>query len=285
MNILVTGGSGFLGRAVVNRLFEHLGNNVIIMDNLDPLCGGYPLADRLGLDVSDYNNVVKVIKAFDIEAIIHLAAYGRNLTCQDFPHTAWNVNVNGTLNVLEAARVHGLKRVVCCSSNIVLSDQPTVYKTTKQACEDLVKLYAGLGVSCMALRPSNIGGAGQSRIEYQPCAFAGLDLSYERDGHFSITGDGTQSRDFVNVRDVARAFELALMSDITGETMDVCSGRQTSINEVAKILNVPVKYIAPRPGDAKILVSDPTPAMDRLRFVAEIGIWETVRESFPSVTK
>lgn len=282
MNILVTGGQGFLGRHVV-RLLESQSHAVCSLDNLDPICGGAG-KPTVNVDIRNYDTLRRVIQALDVDAIIHLAAYGRNLSCRDFPQTAWEVNVNGTLNILEIARTNpNIKRVVCCSSNIVLSDQETMYKLSKQTCEQMVAYYASLGVSTMALRPSNIGGAGQSRTEYQPCSMMGLNLTYKEDGHFNVTGDGTQARDFVNVKDVARAFALALNSGLTGETLDVCTGKLTSLNEIASILGVPVKYVDPRPGDAKVLISNPNPARLKLGFSSEIGIEETIRDSFPDV--
>ena len=227
-----------------------------------------------------------IIPVHKITHIIHLAAYGRNLTCQHFPEAAWKTNVTGTFNVLEAARqLPQVERVVCASSNITLSDKPTVYKTTKKVCEDLVALYSTMGVSCMALRPSNIYGKGQSKTEYQPCAFAGLDKSYAEKDYFSITGDGTQSRDWTHAKDVARAFKLALLSDISGVTVDVCTGKLASMNTVAGLLDVDVKYVPARPGDAKELVSDPKPASDLIGFNSEVPLEEGIWDAFPEVAR
>jgi UDP-glucose 4-epimerase len=278
MNVLVTGGCGFLGKYVMKALPQ-----AVSFDNLDPLCGGTGVADIFG-DVSSLDTLKSVIREYGITHIVHLAAYGRNLTCQNFPESAWRTNVTGTFNVLEAARQLDVKRVVCASSNITLSDQPTVYKTTKKACEDLVSLYATMGVSCMALRPSNIYGKGQSKSEYQPCAFAGLDKSYAEKGYFTITGDGTQSRDWTHAQDVARAFVLALFSDISGVSYDVCTGSLTSMNTIAGILDVDVKYVPARPGDAKELVSDPGPATD-IGFLAQIKLQNGIWDAFPEVKK
>lgn len=110
-----------------------------------------------------------------------------------------------------------------------------------------------------------------------------MDIGFEKNGFFSITGDGTQARDFVNVKDVARAFVLAAGSDVKGITVDVCTGRLTSLNEIVQILGVPVKYVDPRPGDAKVLISDPNPAWNKIGFSSEIGIEQTLRDSFPAV--
>jgi UDP-glucose 4-epimerase len=278
---LITGGSGFLGRYIVKEA-EKFGE-VIVADNLEPHCGGREIGQQY-LDVTDFEAVEDILERYKITHILHLAAYGRNLSCRKYPKRAWEVNVNGTLNILEAAHQSSFKpRVVVCSSNIVLSDQPTVYKYTKSAAENLVSLYAGYGVSCIALRPSNIYGEGQSRTELQPCAFAGLDMNYEETGKFVITGDGTQSRDFIHASDVARAFLLASESTLSGITLDICTGIQSSMNEIASLLHVPVDYTDSRPGDAKTLISDPSSARTELKFEARVQLKDSILDAFPSV--
>lgn len=282
MKILCTGGAGFLGKRVVSML------GADSLDNLEPNCGGdHDSIPRIDCDVTDYAALERVVCDGKYSHIIHLAALGRNLTCRDFPQRAWQVNVHGTKHVLMIAHKHSaiVQRVVVCSSNIVLSDQGTEYKFTKRAAEHEVGWFAKLGVSCMGLRPSNIYGMGQSKTEYQPCAFAGLDKCYTQKGHFEISGDGTQTRDWVHVSDVVHAFELALESDIVADTLDVCTGYQTSMNEIARMLHVPVKYVDPRPGDAKAIVSNPKEATDRLHFRAKEVLQDRIWDAFPSIKK
>ena len=226
-----------------------------------------------------------IIANFEITHVVHLAAYGRNLNCQAFPRRAWEVNLGGTVNVLESSRALNVKRVVVCSSNIVLCPDMTTYKATKLAAESAVLAYQRYGLSCQALRPCNIGGPGQSKTEYQLCAFAGLDESYKKNGFVEITGDGEQTRDFVHVRDVARAFEIALFSDYCGPTIDIATGDLISMNEVARIVGLPIRYVADRPGDARTIVSDVEEAKKYLGFVAEISREKTLRDSFPSVSR
>lgn len=282
MRVLLTGGSGFLGRHVQKRLAAN-GHSVSTYDNLDQYCGGVGCPDFNG-DVTDLAFLKRCVLSGKIEAIVHLAAYGRNLTCQDFPSEAWKVNVDGTLNVLETASHFKIKRVVCCSSNIVLSPKPTMYRLTKETAERAVAYYQTLGLSALALRPSNICGPGQSKTEYQPCAMAGMDTGFEKNGYLSLSGDGTQTRDWIHAADVARAFGLALGSSYVGPTIDICTGKQTSLNEIAKMLGVPVKYTDPRPGDAMALISYPGAAKDKLAFEAKVPMVQIISDSFPIAT-
>ena len=289
INILVTGSAGFVGRHMMTRLRNNpLVDKVGGMDNYDPICGSQRIeATRMYTrvrDVTKFDDVVEMVDSERITHIIHLAAYGRNLSCADYPRHAYEVNVMGTLNVLEVAQQYGV-RVTVCSSNIVLSDRNTIYKNTKKAVEDLIVVYADRGVSCQGIRPSNIYGAGQSRTEYQPCAFAGLDCAYEKEKQFTISGDGTQTRDWVHVEDVARAFETVLFSDVRGDTIDVCTGIQTSMNKIAAWLGVPVKYTDSRPGDAMELISDPTMMEATFGFETTHAIEDYIFDAFPAVAK
>jgi nucleoside-diphosphate-sugar epimerase len=118
------------------------------------------------------------------------------------------------------------------------------------------------------------------------CAFAGMDVQYEKTRKIKVSGDGSQTRDWVHAADVADAFECALFkSEIVGVTVDVCTGIQTSINELAKLLNVPAEYTASRPGDAQSLVSDPDPARVLLNFLAKKKLKTCILDAFPTISK
>jgi nucleoside-diphosphate-sugar epimerase len=288
--VLITGGCGFLGRRLVKAALA-AGHHVFTLDNFEPTCGadctGVPDAPNYvwnNVDITDQPKLYEAIKAIKPDVIIHLAAYGRNLNCRDYADRATHVNVGGTFNILEAAHLLNVPRVVVCSSNITLSDQDTVYKRTKLATEHLVWVFSDtFGLSVMGLRPSNIYGEGQSRTEYQKCAFAGMDTYFEENGHFLISGDGTQDRDFTHADDVADAFLLAADSAVSGCTLDIATGVQTSMNEVAQLLGVDVKYTDPRPGDAKTLVSNIEPAKALLGFTAKRKLADHIFEAFPAV--
>ena len=280
--VLLTGAAGFLGREVLRQL-KATDAEILGIDNYEPLCGAgnFSVAPQEEIQFGDVLNP-STYAYFKATHIIHLAALGRNLTCEKHPYRAFQVNVNGTLELLEMAARTGAE-LIYCSSNIVLSDQATVYRMTKRTAEDLVRIYSHHGTKAMILRPSNISGKGQSRTEFQPCCFAAMDKCFEEKGYVEITGDGSQKRDFIDVKDVARAFILALDRVMPGATLDICSGVEIPLKDIPKILGVESRYVDRRPGDALRLVSDYRPAMNALGFTRQIGTIETILDSFPSV--
>ena len=281
-SVLVTGAAGFLGRAVVNRL--HLsGWEVHRIDNFDPRCGADPDYPAFNVDITQYEALHSVFSRLRPQAVVHLAAYGRNLTCQDHPKRAWEVNVNGTFNVLNLAKEMSCERALVCSSNITLCPDMTFYKATKLAAETLVPAFRRTGLWTVGIRPSNIYGPGQSKTEYQLCAFAGLKRSADKYGHVVISGDGTQTRDWVHVQDVARAIDMLMettASKTVGNIYDICTGRQVSMNDVAKMANLEVKYGPARPGDAQVIISDPRPAFRDFCFAANYRLEDSIKELF-----
>ena len=288
INLLITGACGFLGTHVSNLMAcDQRVDGLFLVDNIEPTCGGRDDASRVrcSVDVTDHDALTSFMGGNGITHVIHLVALGRNLNCQGWPLRAWEVNLMGTVNVLEASRLLNLTRVVTCSSNITLCPDMTTYKATKLAAELAVLAYQRYGLSCQALRPSNIHGSGQSSTEFQPCAFAGLNASYKQNGCFSITGDGSQTRDFVHADDVARAFQLALFSTHCGPALDIATGEMTSMNALASMLGVPVTYLPSRPGDALAIVSDPQPAKAALGFTAMIPLRSSIWDSFPDVPR
>lgn len=276
--VLLTGAAGFLGREV-RRQLKFLGIACTGIDNFEAGCGASPEAGFL--DIADVTDIRSIVHD-NFTHIIHLAAIGRNLTCEANPYRAFQVNVGGTMNMLELAHRWGCE-FIFCSSNIVLSDQQTVYRMTKRTAEELVQIYANHGTKAMILRPSNIAGPGQSRTEYQPCSFAQMDKTFDEKGYIEITGDGTQQRDYIHVSDVARAFVLALDSNVPGATLDICTGNSISLLEVMRLLGVEYRLVDARPGDAKNLISDHRPAANTLKFKAQTSLNSTITDSFPAV--
>ncbi len=254
--ILVIGGAGFIGSHVVAELLQTDVGRVVVYDNLtrgklshleqslrDPRCKVFPD----GGDVRD----VDVLNAAMAQAdgVIHLAAMWL-LHCKDYPRTAFDVNIQGTFNVLEACVANDIERLVYSSSASVYGDAVEVpmtedhpfmnrnfYGATKIAGEVMCRAFHDrYGLSYVGLRYMNVYGPHQD----QTAAYTGvipIMLNKIEAGEApTINGDGSQAYDFVTVQDAARANVLALQSDVSDELYNVGTGVQTSIKELCDLI-------------------------------------------------
>lgn len=250
--ILVIGGAGFIGSFVVSELLKAGAEQVVIYDNFargkisniseqlkDPRCQLYPH----GGDVREVDLLNDAMKGMD--GVIHLAAMWL-LHCKDFPRTAFDVNIEGTFNVLEACVQNNIKRLVYSSSASVYGDAVEVpmteehpfknrnfYGATKIAGEAMCHAFHDrFGLSYVGLRYMNVYGPHQD----QTAAYTGVIpiMLNKIDANESpvINGDGSQAYDFIYVEDVARCNVLALESDVSDEFYNVGTGVQTSIKEL-----------------------------------------------------
>lgn len=272
----VIGGAGFIGSHIVDRLIA-LGSEVIILDNLS--CSAQEninvKADLYRVDIRDYNCVLGLLDGIDY--VFHTAALARTPWCIDDPLLCYETNVMGTLHVLEAARQNNVSRVVVSSSNVVLAFD-TPYRTSKEAVERLVATYNAMyGQSCIALRYSNVYGPRQLETGPSPNVFAALRKSKKEKGYLILTGDGTQSRDYTHVSDIVEGNLLAALSGHKG-TVDLCTGINTSLNDVARYFKCPVQYTSPRPGDVLHIVQDPKPAEQILGWKARVKLEEGIND-------
>jgi UDP-glucose 4-epimerase len=250
MKIIVTGGAGFVGSHLVELLIKKK-HYPIIIDNLNS--GSYSnikhfidskKAKFIKCDIRNYKKIMHIPKA---DAIIHLAAIASVVESIDNPTFVNDVNVNGTLNMLEFCRKKKIKKFVFTSSAAIYGDYEknisetsptiptTVYGSTKLTGEQYCKIYSNLfGINITCLRPFNIYGLRQND------AYAGviskfMDKLNENKSPI-IFGNGKQTRDFIHVDDVARAFYYALKFKKTKFTVfNLATGKSTSINELAKI--------------------------------------------------
>jgi UDP-glucose 4-epimerase len=259
----VTGVAGFVGSHLADRLIA-LGYEVVGIDNL--LTGSMenvnPQVFFYNRDINDDNT--DLMRGCDV--VFHLAAIARTQWCIDNPKLAHKTNATGTLNVLMNAKSAGVKRFVHSSSCIVYVPT-TPYYVSKMAAENYVTIFPELyGMSTIALRYSNIyGSLRQSEKGPAINAIASLRKSKRETGRIWITGDGEQSRDFIHVDDVVRANILASKSLKTG-WYDICTGKQTSMNEIASYFDCPIDYVEERQGDVKHLVQSPDRAKEELGF-------------------
>jgi len=258
---LITGGAGFIGTNLSERLVRE-GQDVIIVDNLS---GGS--AERLPKEVSfhefdicETERLTSVMHGVDI--VIHLAALPRVQFSIEHPFEAQHANVDGTLSVLESARIAGVKRVVYAASSSAYGDQETMplvetmpvqpkspYGLHKYYGEVLMKLWADIhGMETVSLRFFNVYGPHLDPNGAYALVI-GRFLKQRMDGMaMTITGDGEQTRDFTHVFDTIDAVIRAGESDKIGkgEVFNVGAGRNITINEIARIIGGPVEYLPPR---------------------------------------
>lgn len=267
MKALVTGGCGFIGSHLVERLATD-GHGVVVLDdlstgrrrNLAGLPGGVPVQIR-EVDVADPQKIRPHFEGVDVA--FHLAGLADIIPSIQDPLRYFAANVDGTVSVLEAARAAGVRRVVYAASSSCYG-VPDVYPTTetapvrpqypyaftKWAGEQAVLHWGDVyGISAVSLRLFNVYGP-RSRTTGAYGAVFGVFLAQRANGlPLTIVGDGTQVRDFVFVSDVVEAFMLAAGSEVRGEVFNVGSGTPRSVNRLAQLIGGPVTYIPKRPGE------------------------------------
>ena len=251
---LVTGGAGFIGSTIVDQLLDAGAAEIVVLDNF--VRGTWsnlaPARDRGGVnvikgDICDAALVDELTAGIDF--VFHQAAL-RITRCAEAPREAVDVLINGTLNVLESAVHHKVKKVVAASSASVYGDPSylpmdeshpfnnrTIYGAGKIACEQMLRAYYTMyGLNYVAFRYFNVYGPRMDIAGvYTEVLIRWLD-ALEANQPPLIFGDGTQSMDFVFVGDVARANVLAAQSDVTDEVFNVGTGVQTSLSELCDLL-------------------------------------------------
>lgn len=268
MNTLVTGGAGFIGSHLVDRLLAD-GHKVLAIDNLSS-----GREENLSKHKKNSNLIFKKIDLAENPAtfeklfkntdwVFHLAARADIVPSIVDPLTYHRSNVDGTVNVLEASRkanvkrfiyaasssCYGLTRELPTSENTVI-DPEYPYALTKYIGEQYVLHYGRVyKMPVISLRLFNVYGS-RSRTSGTYGAVFGTFLAQKLAGEpFTVVGDGTQTRDFTFVSDIIDAFILAAQSTISGEIFNVGTGKPQSINRLVKLLKGPVVHIPKRPGE------------------------------------
>ncbi len=235
MKALVTGAAGFVGPHLLSHLSE-AGDEAVGTDL------------GTGPDLMDPDGWHALIGDEQPDAIYHLAGWSDVGGSWTNPRTAWRVNTEGVLTVLEAARAHDVGRVVIISSadiyGIVQPEQLPItedtplrprspYGASKQGAEDLARQYhRGWGLDIVIARPFNHIGPGQSTQFVAP-AFAARIAQSEVDGGGTVLhGDLSPRRDFTDVRDVVRAYRLLATNGVPGQTYNICSGTDVAMSEL-----------------------------------------------------
>lgn len=273
MRVLVTGGSGFIGRHVVSRLRSQ-GDDVRVVD-LVPASD--PEVDGVVGDVRDPEVVRREVAGQD--AIVHLAAMTSVLKSANDPHGVYESNVMATQYLLEAARDQGVGRFVFASTNAVvgnvghavIDEQATLrpltpYGATKAAAEMLLAAYgASYGITTVSLRLTNVYGAG---MQVKDSVVARLMRAALDGGGIQIYGDGEQVRDYLYVTDAAAAFALGLRLD-QPDVLTIGGGGSFSTNQLVRMtskatgVEIGTTHIAPRPGEMPAVIVDTAHAQER----------------------
>lgn len=273
---IVTGGAGFIGSHLVDRLLAD-DYTVTVLDNFTT---GRPenLAHvrqnpRLALhhvDVTDYAAIRPCFTG--VERVFHLAALADIVPSIQHPVAYHRANVDGTITVLEAARDAGVQRFVYAASSScygIPAHYPTTeaapiqpmypYALTKYLGEHYVLHWAKLyQLPAVSLRLFNVYGP-RSRTSGTYGAVFGVFLAQKLAGKpFTVVGDGTQTRDFTFVTDVAAAFVAAADATVSGEVFNVGSGDTYSVNQLVALLGGEVVYIPKRPGEPDCTFADTT---------------------------
>lgn len=292
---MVTGGAGFIGSHLVERLLAD-GCSGLVLDNfstgrwenLDSVKDDPCLSVRRA-DVCNYTEIEPFFK--DVEWVFHLAGLADIMPSIQRPLEYHRANVDGTINVLEAARKAGVRRFIYAASSSCYGI-PDVFPTPETASIKPMYPYAlakWMGeqyvlhwnqtykLPSVSLRLFNVYGP-RSRTSGAYGAVFGVFLAQKLAGKpFTVVGDGTQTRDFTFVTDVVDAFVLAAEADITGEVFNVGSGNTYSVNHLVRLLGGPVVYIPKRPGEPDCTFADTRKVSERLRWGPKVSFEEGVR--------
>jgi UDP-glucose 4-epimerase len=267
MNCLVTGGAGFIGSSLVDKLIE-LGHKVICIDNESAECHDQfywnPQANNYKYDICDYEKIAPLFNGIDY--VFHIASDARIQPAILNPRKSIESNAVGTANVIELSRINKVKRFIYSSTSSAYgkkailpnietqpSDPLTPYSTAKVFGENLAKVYYNLyGLETISLRYFNVYGDRQP-LKGQYAPVIGLFLKQHQENKpLTVVGDGSQRRDFTHISDVVQANIFASeIKDGFGEVYNIGYGSNYSILEIANMISNDVKFIPPRIGEVQ----------------------------------
>ena len=295
---LVTGGLGFIGSNLVDLLIEN-DHEVSVIDNLSTGNEDYAniLAKYHIKDIRNYKDIAPLFK--NIDYVFHLAALPRVEPSIIDPLTSDDINTKGSLNVFFAAKESNVKKVIFSSSSSVYGDlapkkitekEPlsplSPYAQQKLFGEQYLTLFHKLyGLNSTSLRYFNVYGNRQP-LEGSYVPVIGIWFrQIEAGGLPTITGDGKNRRDFVNVKDVARANLLSTQLSTDGHTaFNIGSGKNYSLNEICDHVSVERNYIDPRL-EPQFTLADWSKARKVLKWSPDIDVIDWIKENGPPISK
>ena len=279
---IVTGGAGFIGSHLVSELVRR-GFDVHVVDNF---AGGrmekriHPRATYHEIDIRDYDKLAPIIAG--ALYVFHEAALPRVQFSIEHPQETFSVNVDGLVSVLRASHEGGVKRVILAASSTAYGDQTKMplsedlpaqpkspYGLQKYIGELSCRLWSEVyGLGTVSLRYFNVYGSNFDPNGPYALVIGKFLLQNSEGQPLTITGDGTHTRDFTNVRDTVNANMLAMESDKVGkgEVINIGAGRNVSVNEVATMIGGPVVHVEPR--------LEPAHTLADIRKARELLGWE-----------
>ena len=305
---LVTGGAGFIGSHIAQALLDQ-GESVYVLDNLatGKETNLAVLKGRVQIIRGDLRNFEAVRAAVEgVEVVFHQGALASVPRSIADPVTSLEININGTQNVLQAARDAGVRRVVYASSSSIYGNTPTLPKheqmqphpvspyaihklTGELLCEAFTSIY---GLETVALRYFNVFGPRQDPTSEYAAVIPRFLTALIQKQRPIVFGDGEQTRDFTYIANVVQANLLAATShDAIGYAMNIGCGEQVSLNTVlhlaGKLLDVTpdVEYREPRPGDVRDSLADISLAQRLLGYKPTIGFGEGLALTLDTLCK
>ncbi len=301
MDILVTGGAGFVGANLVRALLDR-GHHLRVLDNFS--AGTRHHLDGLELDIveGDILNTQAAAQAVaGMDGVVHLAAQAGVPTSLQDPYRDCDLNVVGTLNMLEAARLAGVNKFVFASSNAPLGRQQppatedkaplpmSPYGASKLAGEGYCLAYHGSwGLGTVVLRFANLFGPFSA---HKNSVVAKFFKDIASTGTITIDGGGTQTRDMIYVGDLCQAVQLALASDVGGEVFQIATSVETSILQLAELVrqvvgrDIEMTHDPARQGDIDKNYSAITKAREVLGWEPQVSLEEGLKRTWEWFTK
>jgi UDP-glucose 4-epimerase len=313
MNILITGGAGYIG-SVVAELLEQQGHRLVVVDDLrnGQRAAVAPTAAFHQVDLCDLPALRAVFARQPLEAVIHLAASANVPDSVVNPLAYYANNVTGTCNLLECMRAHAVKRIIFSSTAACYGDPQSLpideqhplrpvnpYGQSKLMDEQILRdCRAAYGIEFVAFRYFCAAGAtathGESRESETHLIPVVLDQVLGRRDQVLVygkdfpTADGTGVRDYIHVADIARAHVLALgrLETLAGEVFNLGTGTGYSVLEIlaaaGRLLQAPVKfaYAPARPGDPPNLTAACAKAQRQLGWTAQFGLDDIIRSAY-----
>ena len=278
MNIMVTGGAGFIGTNLIKRLLKD-GHNVVSLDNYstgteDNHQEGCKYVDADIRDVIDFDYFME-----DVDIIYHLAALARIQPSFQYPANTLEVGILGTMNILEWAKEKDCKVGFAGSSSVHSGKLENPYTFSKNVADDMCLLYKKhFDVDVSICRFYNVYGPHQL-TEGEYCTVVGIfENQYKNKEELTITGDGEQRRDFTHVDDIVEGMILTANSKDSWDNIELGRGKNHSINELAKMFDWGYTYIPERPGEARETLCDVKETKEKIGYEPKINLKDYIKE-------